>query len=273
MPPDDEEPIGADEKPSDESSVELAVSAESAVAERDLYMELIAAAEKCNRVRFRVKPDHSSTMFGVLLMTALIVAAGAVLINISKSNTGKILVGAIMLIGIAVAVALAVYYALKSRRVFYCYYARDDRGVFCVSVIGDKATVFAYGTAYRIDGETFYTLDEKGYRDFMDGEGCGVYSVLSARRESVEADGNTYIVRGGIGGGHEVTVEDGRIVKIVSEQPYYTDEIDPKTGERKIKTKRFEKTDPVENFAWEIPAFVKQAFADNGVELPDMRGL
>lgn len=238
----------------------------------DRFVELKAAAEACARVRFRVKPDYRTAEAGAYIMLAVVVLAGILLMNITQKRAGTIVAVVIISAAVAAAIAVAVVYKLKSSKVYYCYCIRDENGVFCMSVVENRAVVFAGGTAYRINGDEFYMLDADGFRDWLDGECCGIYSVLSCTEPDVElvddAGGGYCYVRNRVGGGHRVFIENGEIVAIASEQPYYTDETDARTGERKIKTRVYEKIDPTDEFEFAIPDFVEKAFAANGVSFP-----
>jgi len=267
--------------PNDEGERETesheAANAEPALtAERDAYAELMAAARRVKRVRYKITPDYSTRAFGVLMFATVVIIAGGFLVMISKSDTGRIIIGSIMLLFVAVLIAIAVRAHIKTKRVHYAYFASDARGVFCMSETGSRAVVFAYGTAYGIDGERFYTLDADGFATYLDGECTGLYAILRAERGDVELcedDGEYYYVYGASGGGHRVYIEDGSITRIVSEQPRSEDGGVPLGAsgvEQSVKTEVFVKTEPAENFAWEIPEFIRRAFDDNNVELPDM---
>ncbi len=277
LPPDEEE--CADEKADDstvDASGEDGVKCVTAVASdaddevdfvRDAYAELNAAAQSINRARFRVQPDLSDGVGALALFMAAVIMAGCIFMYVIKNDVGKIVVGAIMIAAVIIGAAVMIYQSVKSRRIYYCYFSRGERGVCCMSVIEDRAVIFIDGTAYVIDGDVFYSVDEKGFVDFLDGECVGLVSVLDARREDVELiDNGLYFVANRVGGGHTVTVEDGRITKISSEQPFYTDDTDAATGERKVKTKTYLKTIVDGEFSWEIPPFVKDRLTDNGID-------
>ena len=239
------------------------------VMERDRFAELKAAAERIERVRFRVKPDYTSKLgFIVMLLTAAVLVGG-VLMYIIKNTVGVIVVGAVTVAAVIAAIGAMIWQTVKMKRVFYCYFARTERGITCMSAVDGYATVFMDDRAYCIDGEAFFVIDPAEYREYYDGEGVGLYAVLTADKDSVEydEDGEFYFVKGVSGGGHAVFLEDGEIVKIISDVPRRTDEIDPKTGESKVKIVRFEKIERADSFAWEIPPFVAEAFEQAGVEL------
>ena len=250
----------------DESAVSLK---SDAVAERDMYAELIAAVKNTPRVRFRVRPNYNAGISMITIFLAAVIIAGSVLLSLSKSTGMLIAVTVVMIAAIVIGIGAMIFQTTKAKRVYHCYYENTDSGVFIMSVIEDTAVVYALGTAYRINGDEFYTLDTAGFIDFLDGECGGLLSILSARREDVEYQEDTgfYFVKNRIGGGHTVAVENGRVVEITSEQPYYTDDVNRATGERGVKTKIFTKTDPEESFAWEIPAFVREKLRDNGVDI------
>ena len=245
------------------------VDGEAAVATRDRFAELKAAAERIERVRFRVKPDYTSKLgFIVMLLTAAVLVGG-VLMYIIKNGVGVIVVGAVTVAAVIGAIGAMIWQTVKMKRVFYCYFSRTERGITCMSAVDGYATVFVNDRAYCIDGEAFFVIDPVEYRDYYDGEGVGLYAVLTADKDSVEYDeeGEFYFVKGVDGGGHAVFMEDGEIVRIVSDVPRRTDEIDQKTGSSKVKMARFEKVERTDAFAWEIPPFVAEAFEQAGVEL------
>lgn len=252
---------------SDEKSP--AVVEQAVTPERDEYAELIAAVKNTPRVRFRVMPNYSGGMSMITLFLAAIIIVGSVLLSLAKNNGMIIAVAVIMLVAVVGGIVAMIFHSSKSKRVYYCYYRNTENGVFCMSVIEDSAVVYADGKAYRINGEEFYTLDEAGFIDYLDGECSGLLSVLCAKREDVEFDEDTgfYKIKNRIGGGHTVAVEDGKVIEITSEQPIATDEVDAKTGERKIKTKTFVKVDPQYEFDWEVPQFVKDKLSSMGINV------
>lgn len=238
-------------------------------AQRDEYAELIAAVKNTPRVRFRVRQNYNAAISVITIFLAAVIIAGSVFLSLAKSRGMLIAVTVVMLAAIVGGISAMIYQTVKAKREYYCYYENTENGVYCMSVIEDLAVVYANGRAYRIKGEEMYTLDEQGFSEFLDGECSGLFSILSARREDVEYQEDTglYFVKNRVGGGHTVLVEDGRIIEITSEQPFYTDDVDASTGERKVKTKIYIKTDPEENFAWEVPAFVREKLRDNGVDV------
>ncbi len=262
---------GGEHKEESAESRSDVISADAVMFERDRYAELMSAASKIEKVRFRVSPDYGGSDGTVALFVSIVVVVGGIFMLYSKSNVGKIVIGALLIAAIGVGAAAMILSAVKSRRVWYCYYVKTESGVFCMSAIDDEATVFSNGVAYRISGETFVTLDETGYADFLDGEGCGIFSILRAGREDVEFyDDDVCFVKNRVGGGHTVYMESGKIVRIDSEVPHYTDETDARTGERKVKTKTYVKTDPDDTFSWEAPEYVKRVIEERGIELPAM---
>lgn len=253
----------------------IEVEPSAKAAERDRYIEFTEAVKKLKRVRFRITKQTSDTAALTVFITAVVLVGGLFML-INKTRIAQIVTGSVMAAAIVIAVGVMIWLTAKARVPHYCYFAADERGAFCLSETGDAATVFAYGTAYSIKGDEFYALDGIAYRDFMDGAGAGVFSLLSAKRDDVEFEDDdtlTCYVKNRIGGGHRVVFDGGEIAEIISENPRYTDEVDSATGERKVKLDVFVKTEPTENFAWEIPDFVKDAFDANGVALPDMSGL
>lgn len=254
----------------------LVEATEQELKERDdkMFDELKSIVGGITRARFRVRPDYRSEAFVAMMFLSIVIVAGAILLNISKSTTGIIVISVIMAVVVAIAVGVMASYIVKSKKVFYCYYFNTERGVFCMSVIGETATVFAGGVAYRIERDKFYTLDEEGYRLWLDGEGAGLYSVMNCSRGDFEVtDDGVCFVNNPKGGGHELHLADGKITSIVSIQPFSTDVVELKTGEQKIKTRVYEKTDMEVDFEWEIPEFVKNAFDGARAELPDVSGL
>ncbi len=136
----------------------------------------------------------------------------------------------------------------------------------CLSVIGNRATLFANGVAYRIDGDEFYTLDGDGFITYLEGECSGLVAILFARRDDVSVDDNVYNVKNAVGGGHTVYVEDGKIAEIVSDQPRDTG-VDEATGMSVIKTDKFVKTEPVYDFEPTVPEFVSEALRARGINV------
>ena len=279
LPPDEHDKPETDEysaqSGSEKTNQIIEVEPSAKAAERDRFLEFTAAVKKIKRVRFRVEKQTNNKQALTLILT-LAVLVGGIFLMIIKSRVGQITVGAVMLGFIVVCIGIMIAQTVKARVPRYCYFAADERGVFCVSDMGDSATVYAYGTAYRINGDEFYTLDGGAYRDFLDGEGSGMLSLLSAKRADVEFEDDETLncfVKNRIGGGHAVFFDGDSISSIESSQPSYTGETDPATGERKVKLDVFIKTEPTENFAWEISDRIKSAFDANGVSLPDMDGL
>lgn len=244
------------------------------VPERDYAAELAGAINAVKRVRYRVRSNaHADSMLAVLLCTCACISACGVLMHISKNSGGVIASSVIAAAAAVAAVAAATAIAVKSKRAYYCYYARTERGVFCMSVGDGEATVFAGGTAYRIARDAFYTLDEKAYAEWLDGEGVGFVSILrSVGKTYYDENAGVYVVDAD-NVRHEIVIDGGAITEIVSVQQVQTDEVDVKTGGAKTKKKVFQKTEPTAEFAWEVPPFVKQAFFDNGVEFPDLSEL
>lgn len=250
-------------------------SVSEAQAVPDRAAELKVAANAVTRVRYNVKIDYWHNLAGVSLLMMTVIIAFTLLTRIKNTFASNIVMVVACCLAVSVTVAMMIYCAVKSRRVHYCYYVKTDDGVFCMSVIDDDAVIFAYGTAYRISGDTFYTLDADGYCDYLDGECAGIVSALMANEVEYEDEDGApyYFVKNANGGGHKYFIKDGKIDKIVSDQPYFSDEIDRKTGNRKIKLKTFEKHSPTDVFAVEVPAFVKNAFDDNRVVMPDLSKL
>ncbi len=262
-----------DDEPQNEDAggqTELPAPPDTATATRDRYAELKAAAERIDRVRFRVKPDYTSRIGLIVMVLTAVILVGGVFMYIIGSNVGTIVIGAVMVVAVIAAIGTMIAQTVKMKAVYYCYFARTDGGFICMSAMDDCAAVLAADRAYCIDGDAFFAVDAEEYREFYDGEGTGLFAVIAADRESVEydEDGEFYFVRGRSGGGHTVFLEDGEIVRIVSDVPRRTDEIDRSTGESKIKLVRYEKVEPTRNFAWEIPPFVADAFDRAGVPLP-----
>ncbi len=262
LPADESE--GASEKSAD-------ISAENVGAitpERDRYAELIAAADRISRVRFRVRPDYNGSISMATMFIAAVVIAGGVLLSFAKNRGAIIAISVVLLAAVAVGISVMIYMSVKAKRVYYCYYEKTERGVFCAGAVDDCAVVYAYGNAYRIKGDEFYVLDEAAFIKYLDGECCGILSVLRAAREDVEFEDDGFcFVKNSAGGGHAVVVEDGEIVEIQSKQPYRTDDVDIKTGEAKVKTKTFIKSDPSYEFEWKLPEFVARRLADNGIDI------
>lgn len=244
------------------------------VPERDYAAELVGAIDAVKSVRYRVRNNaHADSMLAVLLFTCACIAACGVLMHISKNSGGIIASSVIAGVAVLAAIVAATVITVRSRRAYYCYYARTDRGVFCMSIGDGEATVFAYGTAYRITRDAFFTLDEKAYAEWLDGDGVGFVSILrSIGRTEYDENAGVYVVDAD-NVRHEIIIDDGVIAEIVSIQQVQTDEVDVKTGGAKTKKKVFQKTEPTAEFAWEVPPFVKQAFFDNGVEFPDLSEL
>ena len=240
----------------------------------DAYAELIAAAKSVKRVRFRVMQNYNGNISAITMFLAAIIIAGSVIMSLAKNKGVMIGIAVVLVIAIIAAISAMIYQSAKAKRVYYCYYQNTDDGIFCMSVIEDRAVVYANGTAYRIDGEDYYTLDERGFLTYLDGECSGLLSILNARREDVEVeelpDGMLFTVKNRVGGGHKVFLENGEIVEITSEQPYKTDEVDAKTGESRVKTKMFIKVDPQEDFEWAVPEFVKTKLASMGVNVENV---
>lgn len=258
-----------------ESAEQTALPSDGAIVpERDYAAELASAIGAVKRVRYRVRSNaHADSMLAVLLFTCACIAACGVLMHISKNSGGVIASSVIAGVAVLAAIVAAAVITVRSRRACYCYYARTERGVFCMSAGDGEATVFAYGTAYRITRDAFFTLDEKGYAEWLDGDGVGFVSILrSIGRTEYDENAGVYVVDAG-NVRHEVVIDDGVIAEIVSIQQVQTDEPDVKTGGLKTKKKVFTKTEPTEGFAWEVPPFVRQAFIDNGAELPDLSEL
>lgn len=229
----------------------------------DAFGEFKAAVGGITRLKMRVKPDVQGQSRGIIMMIMLIIVAGAVFLGFSKNRIATIVIAAIV---VAVAVAAIVVMALvkaSARKVYYCYYIRDERGVFCMSVIDDSVTVFDGETAYRIEGDNMYTLPPEAYAEWLDGEGTGLYFAQSIkdRDDRFEYTGASYVIKSKEGGSHEYFFEDGKPTRIVSCQPCKTDEVDEKTGKAKVKIKEFEKVDPTDDFVLEVPDFVKQSLA------------
>ncbi len=269
--PEDVTPVGSDDGEGGGALKEDMPAPMGIIPERDRFEEFRSALNDIDRVRFRVKPDTRSDYMGAMLFMLITVLAGGILLRVSSSTVGDIIISVLMAVICVIAIALMISFTVKSRKVFYCYFVRNER-IFCLSAIGDEATVLIGDTAYRIKGEEFYTLDASGYATWLDGMGTGLFALLCADRKDVEyneEDGSYFVANSKLGG-HAVYIEEGKVVRIVSEQPMNTDVIDPKTGEAKLKTKVYEKTDPTEMFALEIPGFVKDAFDKMGIDLPDI---
>lgn len=257
-----------------EDRTPMAVYPDALVPERDRAAELKQAVDAAERVRYRVRTDaHAQSMLAVLLFTCACIAACGVLIHISKNSAGVIAASVLVAVAVVAAVIVMSVITVKTKRAYYCYYARTERGVFCMNVGDGEATLLAYGTAYRITRDAFFTLDGKGYAEWLDGNGVGFVSMLGAiGRTEYDENAGLYIIDADRVR-HEIAIDDGVITEIVSVQQVQTDEIDIKTGDAKTKKNVFVKTEPTAVFAWEVPPFVKQAFEDNGVEFPDLTGL
>lgn len=243
------------------------------------FDELKALVGGITRARFRVRPDYSSDMFGIMLFLMIITCAGSVLLNISinikNSTVGVIIVAVIMIVVVVIAVAVMISYTVKSKRIYYCYYFNTERGAIALSLIDETATVFYGGVAYRMERDKFYSLDEEGFRLWLDGECTGLYSILNCSRDDFEilAD-DLYFVANKKGGGHEIHLdESGNIKSITSAQPFSSDVVDVKTGEAKIKTRKFVKTEMTTEFDFAVPEFIVRAFEGARATLPDLRGL
>ncbi|MCH5161038.1 MAG: hypothetical protein J1G04_03305 [Clostridiales bacterium] len=247
----------------DEKSEETLLPTEIGIEPtRDYYRELISAAKKIERARFRVKEDDRSNIMSLTLITFAIVIVGSILLYVSKSKVGSIVIAAIMITAVAVAVASMIVFTVRGRKEYYCYYFKTDDGPVCISFVGGNATIFVSDRAYRIEGENSYTFDARTYIDYLDGEGTGILSVLTARESDVQIidENGIYRVKNRVGGGHDVIVEDGEIVGIASMQPYKTDVVDGRTGEAAIKTKLFEKTTMTDDFTVELPDEIKSLY-------------
>ena len=75
---------GNDEKEQLSNSTELEHATPAVKPERDAYAELIGIAQKTERVKFRVKPDHSSKRMTVGFVLGGAVLLGAILIGTLK---------------------------------------------------------------------------------------------------------------------------------------------------------------------------------------------
>ena len=270
----EEDGNAAEEKSSDGEA--LPTAAVDVTPSRDPYRELLSAAKRIKRARFKVVPDNKGNIASLTLITFAIIMAGCIFLFLSKNRIGTIVIASIMIIAVAVAVAAMIVNAVQARKEYYCYYFKTDIGEVCISYVGSNATVYiSSDRAYRIDldGDNVYALDCKAYIDFFDGEGAGIASILAAKESDVElidegtAGGGVYRVKNGVGGGHDVYVDDGNIVGIVSSQPYKTDVVDPETGEAKIKTKVFEKTARTDDFTVFLPEHIKSAFRVFGLDI------
>lgn len=258
---------GNDEKEQLSNSTELEHATPAVKPERDAYAELIGIAQKTERVKFRVKPDHSSKRMTVGFVLGGAVLLGAILIGTLKNGTAIIVVSAFVLAAVIGAIiGMCVLTSAQNGKNNYCWYVREGDSVLCLSVIGNRATLFANGVAYRIDGDEFYTLDGDGFITYLEGECSGLVAILSARRDDVSVDDNVYNVKNAVGGGHTVYVEDGKIAEIVSDQPRDTG-VDEATGMSVIKTDKFVKTEPVYDFEPTVPEFVSEALRARGINV------
>lgn len=237
--------------------------------ERDDYAEFTAAVKGVTRVRYRVKREDNPYTAALFVIMGIILVC-AVFIGVGNNDTSTIVFAAVIIAAVITGVAVFIVSKVKARTPYYCYYARTEDGVFCMSVIGDTATVFAHGRAYRIEGERFYILDEKGYREWLDGEGVGLYTALCSDKKDFECSCGAYAVASPHGGSHEFFIRGGVIEKIKSVQPISTEDVDQKTGEAKLKYRTFTKTEPTTDFKWEVPEFVTDAFSAADESLPDM---
>lgn len=265
-------PAEEEKAPADGNEEKAAIEAAPSITPtRDGYAELIAAAKNVKRVRFRIMQNYNGSISAITMFLAALIIAGSVIMSIAENKGVMIGVAVVLIAAVIAAISAMIYQSAKAKRVYYCYYQNTDDGVYCMSATENRAVVFANGTAYVIDGEDFYTLDERGFLTYLDGECCGLLSILNARREDVEItedhNGMLFEIKNKVGGGHKVFVEDGKIVEITSEQPFKTDEVDAKTGECKVKTKTFIKADPQEDFEWEVPEFVKGVLSSMGVNV------
>lgn len=252
------------------TSAELAHTTEAIEPVRDAYAELNGMARKIERVKFRVKPDYSGKRMTVGFVLGGAVLVGAILIGTLKNGTAIITVSAFVLAAVVGAIiGMSVLTAAQNDKNNYCWYVRDGASVACLSVIGSRAVFFANGSAYRIDGDEFCSLDADGFITYLDGECSGLVAILSARREDVSADDNVYRVKNAVGGGHTVYAEDGKIAAIVSEQPRDTG-VDEATGMSVIKTDKFVKCEPVYDFEPTVPEFVKNALKLRGINIDDL---
>ncbi len=241
-------------------------------SERDAYAEFKAAVSNVTRVRYRVKREDNPYMTALFVIMGIITVC-AVFIGVGEVGTATVVLAATAIAAVVVGIVIFIISKTKANTPYYCYYARTDDGVFCMSVVGDNATVFWGGTAYRVEGENCYTLDGKSYREWLDGEGAGLYSALETDEPDFEYEGGVYAIAAPHGGAHEFVIKDGVIETIKSVQPYATEEVDPKTGEAKIKYRHYVKSEPTTDFTWEIPEFIKDAFAAADIPLPDMSEL
>ncbi len=271
---DSEEENSASKEKTGEVETLPATDALDVTPARDPYRELKAAAEKIERARFRVIPDNKSNIAALTLVTFAIILAGCILLYLSKNKIGSIVICSIMIAGVVVSVAAMIVNTVQARKVFYCYYFKTDFGAVCISYVGNATVYISSDRTYRIEGENVYALDSGAYTKWFDGEGAGIVSILSAKEGDVElidedVGGGVYRVEcDGIG--HDVYIDDGKITQIVSKQPYKTDVIDEKTGEAKIKTKLFEKTEMTEDFTVELPEDVKQTFRNFGLDIDEV---
>lgn len=229
------------------------------------------------RARFSVKRNRQDDLLGFIMLMSCIVMAARLLTLINESEALVIVAAVITLVAAAVAIGFFIAYMIADRKKYYCYFFSGDSGVTCISVIGETATVFFGGTAYRIEGENFYTLDDRGFCEWFDGECTGLYSALQCERKDFELldvkekkgkNEYTAAVYNGETDRHDFTIKDGQIKEIISVQPYKTDAVDSKTGMAKIKNRVYIKRDYTEDFEFTMPEFVKSAFEKAGAELP-----
>ena len=233
--------------------------------------ELVAGAVEPQRdasADLKLNPDTADKRTGVGLALGAVVIAGGLLSLFVKNQTAVYVVCSLVLAAVIAAVVVMCVLAKKQNGAHYCCFVRDVNEVKCLSVIDDRAVLFTGGTAYVVDGDEVISLDRDGFVTYLDGECTGLYAAMCASRELVSfADDGAHFVKNEKGGGHAVYIEDGKIVAVTSEQPFETNDTDGDTGERVVKTKTFYKTDPQEDFEWEIPEFVKAALSARGIDV------
>lgn len=226
------------------------------------------------RARFTVKRSRQDDLFFVIMLLAAVIIAGRILLLINDGKTMTIAVTVVTASAVVAAIAFFTVFKLSERNKKFCYYFSGENGVTCVSVIGETATIFFGGTAYRIEGEKFYTQGERYFKEFLDGECSGLYSALQCARDDFElisVKGTKYVAAVlGEYGCHEFTVVDGKIKSVVSRQPYKTDAVDIKTGMAVIKTRAYIKKEYTGDFDFQMPAFITEAFKKAGAELPSV---
>lgn len=231
------------------------------------------AAERITRAKFTVRVDTAAKENGVYMILLIIVMAGVLGMSLGGKNMHIAAVTAVSVasgLAVVAAIATAVYFKRKGGVCGGGVYVRDGDKEYCLTVSGDRAVLFAVDTVYVVEGAKMYSLDKKGYIDWLDGESAGLTSVLAAGEDDVVYDKELkcYAVGNPKGGEHRVFLSAaGDIEEIVSDVPRETDVID-KTGARKLTFTTYIKSFEAGECEWETPPFVIEAFKAHGIELP-----